>query len=150
MIPLRSAGTVVGLLELGTSASGRLSAGLVEFLEELGSSIGIAVQRRLSEDLLRRERDFSRSVVHNAQALIIGLDRDGNISLFNTIAEDITGYRESEAMGRKPWFLLSTDDNAVEFARPFKRMLAGDYRGIRAAVTLQGRRERLITWREPP
>ncbi len=148
MIPLRSAGTVVGLLELGTSASGRLSAGLVEFLEELGSSIGIAVQRRLSEDLLRRERDFSRSVVHNAQALIIGLDRDGNISLFNTIAEDTTGYRASEAIGRKPWFLLSTDDNAVEFARPFKRMLAGDYPKV---FELRSRckdgRERLITWR---
>lgn len=148
MIPLRSAGTVVGLLELGASDSGRLSANLVEFLEELGSSVGVAVQRRMSEELLRRERDFSHSVVHNAQALILGLDRDGNISLFNTIAEDVTGYRASEAVGRKPWFLLSTDDSAVEFARPFKRMLAGDYpKMFELWSRCKDGRELLITWR---
>jgi len=148
LILLWSAGTVVGLLELGDRRGNRFNAELITYLEELASSIGVAVQRRMTDEALRHERNFSYSVVQNAQALMMGIDTDGNVTLFNNTAEQVTGYRASEVVGRKPWDVMQRDKDAASAAKPFREILAGESPKVFESKWLsKNGAERLITWR---
>ena len=148
IIPLRSAGAIVGLLELGDRRSHRFSAEVVGYLEGLGYSIGVAVQRRMSEEALQRERNFSHSVVENAQALIIGLDSDAMITLFNSTAASVTGYTAEEVVGRKLWHIMVGEQRLAQAAEPFLEILDGDFpKTFEIILTAKDGHELLTTWR---
>ncbi len=59
-IPLHSADRIIGLLQLGDRREGKLPAQLIEFLEKIASSIGIALEHRQTEErLLEKEKSLS-------------------------------------------------------------------------------------------
>ncbi len=60
-------------------------------------------ERKLDEEILKRQRDFSESIINTSNAIIVGLDKDHKIQLFNEGAEKITGYRKEEMID-KDWF----------------------------------------------
>ncbi|MEX8521038.1 MAG: PAS domain S-box protein, partial [Leptothrix sp. (in: b-proteobacteria)] len=49
---------------------------------------------------LVRQQQFSDRVVNTSQALIIGLGSQGEVTLFNQYAEDLSGYREADIKGK--------------------------------------------------
>jgi PAS domain S-box-containing protein len=59
-------------------------------------------EKKRAEQDLKRERDFSRSILQTANSLILCLDADGAITVFNDECEKVTGYRREEVLG-KPW-----------------------------------------------
>ena len=59
-----------------------------------------------ADKALKEEKDFSERVINTSNALIIGLDKDHLIRLFNKGAEIVTGYKREEVLG-KDWFLLA-------------------------------------------
>jgi PAS domain-containing protein len=65
-------------------------------------------QRRVQvERALAQERERSQFLVESGSALIVGLDPEGRISMFNPAAEAFTGYGKEEVHG-KNWFDLFT------------------------------------------
>ncbi len=58
-----------------------------------------------NEHKLIKEKKFSESIVATANALIVGLDKDHKIRIFNQGAENITGYTKAEVIG-KDWFKI--------------------------------------------
>ena len=58
-----------------------------------------------NEHKLIKEKKFSESIVETANALIVGLDKDHKIRIFNQGAENITGYTKAEVIG-KDWFKI--------------------------------------------
>jgi len=54
----------------------------------------LETQRRLVE-----ERDFNRSILQTANSLIVCLDEEGRITVFNDELERVTGYRREEVLG---------------------------------------------------
>lgn len=64
-----------------------------------------AVRRfeRIEKNLLERRLQISesryRAVVENAEVIVIAMDRNGNILLFNRKAEEVSGYRRAEMLG---------------------------------------------------
>jgi diguanylate cyclase (GGDEF)-like protein/PAS domain S-box-containing protein len=52
LIPLRAGEEIVGLLQLGDRAEGKVTPALVRFLEKLAASIGIVFERRQTEERL--------------------------------------------------------------------------------------------------
>lgn len=50
-----------------------------------------------------RAKDFAENLISTANAMIIGLDPKGNVTIFNKAAEQVTGYSRSEILG-KNWF----------------------------------------------
>jgi len=60
-------------------------------------------ERKRAEEQLRKERDFSKSLIDTAQTIILALDPRGRIVSFNPYMENISGYRLEEVQG-KDWF----------------------------------------------
>ncbi|MDD1695992.1 MAG: PAS domain S-box protein, partial [Methanoregula sp.] len=86
--------------------------------EEGGKGVGIILgditsikeyQHTLEEQVNERTlevvkaKNFAENLIYTANTMIIGLDFLGNISIFNKAAEEITGYRSGEVVG-KNWF----------------------------------------------
>jgi PAS domain S-box-containing protein len=57
-------------------------------------------ERKLSEQALRDERNFTNAVLSNAGALVLVLDREGRIQRFNRAAEQVSGRSFAEVEGR--------------------------------------------------
>jgi len=57
LIPLRSGQEMIGLLQLNDRRRDRLSLDFIQFMEEVGASIGIALDRIQAEDELRKAKD---------------------------------------------------------------------------------------------
>jgi PAS domain S-box-containing protein len=60
-------------------------------------------ERKQTEEALRKERNFSQSIIDTAQAIILVLNPDGSIAEFNPYMEKLSGYSIEEVRG-KDWF----------------------------------------------
>jgi PAS domain S-box-containing protein len=116
-----------------------------EHLHDIIVSSG-ALRKRM-EEIIKRERDFSHRLLETANALIVILDCEGRINLFNRKCEELTGYSKNEVIGRVFWeFLLPK-----RFVEPVKKVFA-DLLADRLPsnfenpwVTKDGK-ERIISW----
>ena len=79
------------------------------FRDRDGSVIGlIGIGRDVTERLqaetdLRHAKELAENLIDTARAIIVGLDGDGRVTIFNKAAEEITGYMRAEMVGRS-WF----------------------------------------------
>ena len=79
--------------------------------DEKGNIIGVigtardVTERRQAEEALRYAKEYAENLVETANVMVVGLDVIGNIRVFNKTAEDITGYKKAEVIG-KNWFKL--------------------------------------------
>ena len=60
---------------------------------------------RRAEPALQDANGFSENLIQTANVIILGLDTEGNINLFNNAGEEITGYTFAELKG-KNWSIL--------------------------------------------
>jgi PAS domain S-box-containing protein len=105
-------------------------------------------RRARAETALAHERDYSQLLVEGANALIIGLDTDGRISVFNRAAEAITGYRRAEVLGQDWFERLAPRDRYPDAWERFLRLrtTGWPYDTEHPIVTASGQ-ERVIAWR---
>ncbi len=78
----------------------------------------LAEERRGLEANLREQHAYANALVDNAGALTVVLDRDGNLIRFNQACRRLTGYDESEVLGRLYWerLILADERPGVEAA----------------------------------
>ena len=69
-----------------------------------GVLFDITGKKRAEEDLIL-EKEFSEKIIETSSAIIVGLDKNHLIQLFNKGAEEITGYSKAEVEG-KDWFKI--------------------------------------------
>lgn len=111
---------------------------------------GVRRRRAEIERALEQERDYSRRVIDGASAIIVGLDREGRITVFNRAAAAMTGIARAEALGRSVhdvliprdrwpsgWVVEADDLNAV-------------MPDAEIAVRTSTGEDRLIAWRYTP
>ncbi len=65
-----------------------------------------------AQTALKEERDFVRSLLDTANSLIVCLDSEARITVFNDECERVTGYRRDEVIGRR-WPEVFLPDDAV-------------------------------------
>ncbi|MEW6051561.1 MAG: PAS domain S-box protein [Candidatus Zixiibacteriota bacterium] len=68
--------------------------GAVLFVRDISESVRAGQQ-------IKRERDFSRSILETANSLIICLDENARLTVFNEECERVTGYSAVEVLGKR-------------------------------------------------
>jgi two-component system, sensor histidine kinase and response regulator len=103
--------------------------------------------RRFSrhEDELVAQRNFARQLVQTANVLVVGLDRNGVVRMFNGTAEAATGFEQHEILGRNWFDTIAVGDGMAEIVKKFADdgALPGQFDGpIRAKTGTK----RVISW----
>jgi PAS domain S-box-containing protein len=137
----------------------------VELLEQIASQLAIAIQqselyeqlqlelqeRKLAEATIREAERRWRSLLDNVHLIVVGLDRSGNVNYVNPFFLKLTGYTNSEVLG-KDWFenflppasqsLIPTvfSEVSLENTHPY----------YRNSILTKSGEERFIAWNNTP
>lgn len=107
-----------------------------------------------SEAQLVGAREFAESLVEGAAVIVVGLDQDGRVILWNSTAELMTGYSRQELLGRD-WFETVVPRERFGFVWDlFQSWVRGEvhFQGVgqpafeNPIITRSGQ-ERMIAWR---
>ncbi|HAE37804.1 MAG TPA: hypothetical protein DCG57_04095, partial [Candidatus Riflebacteria bacterium] len=118
-----------------------------EELQALNDHLEGLVEERTSE--LQSQRDFAEALVNTAQAIILVLDPQGNITHFNPYFEELSGYRLAEVRGKSCFstFVAEKDRNSVTeiFAQAINDVPTV---GIVSPVICKNGKKREIVWHD--
>lgn len=105
-------------------------------------------EARLAREALQQSKEYFEKVVNNARALIVGLNQDGKIVLFNKYCEQITGWSSLEVLGRD-WFSLFVPPAYQPAAgNTFKKLLEQtDNSEFENPIITRSGEERIISWK---
>jgi PAS domain S-box-containing protein len=108
----------------------------------------IAEQKNI-ENELRKEKSFIQNLVDTAQAIILVLDKDGQIIRFNPYFEEITGYSLDE-MGGKNWFetFLEEQDRGVIHSAFLQEIEGEETRASVYPIVLKNGKKVYIEWQD--
>jgi signal transduction histidine kinase/CheY-like chemotaxis protein len=70
LIPLRSGGKIIGLMQFNNHHPNRFNPETIRFFEDLGSSIGIALSRKKTEDALHQSQKIAEAA-NNSKSLFL-------------------------------------------------------------------------------
>jgi len=97
------------------------------------------------EGELLTQRNFARQLVETANVMVVGLDRDGIVRVFNETAERITGFAKADILGRSWFQTITLGDGMADIAAAFR---AGQPlpRQFDGAVRTRRGGDRVISW----
>lgn len=104
-------------------------------------------ERQWVEEALNKERNFISAVLDTSSALVVVLDRFGQIVRFNRACEQTTDYSFDEVRGRYFWSLFLIAEEVEPVKATFAKLQAGQFPSENENywVTKDGSR-RLIAW----
>jgi len=123
-----------------------------EALQKAHDELGLRVEERTTElfkvnKALHKEKAFSESLIHTAQAIILVLDVEGRIVRFNPYMEKMCGYKLDEVQG-KDWFSTFLPEQDFDRVREVFRTAISDIKthgNINPIVAKDGR-EIIVEW----
>ena len=127
LIPFRSGGEIIGLLQLNDTRQNLFTSDMIRFLEGIGASIGIAVARRRSVQALRESEEKYRLHFENVTDMIYSIDSELKLLSISPSVEKVLGYTPEELTG-KPIHQLQvlTADHLKEASSDIRNVLAGN------------------------
>ena len=79
-----------------------------------------------TEKQLQEERNVASAILNTVGALVVVLDRAGQIIRFNRSCEQTTGYSFAEVCGRPIWDLLQSTEEIDRFRAVFRELESGN------------------------
>lgn len=152
VIRLSQDGAVIG--KSGDFSKRLLTSGNDE-LTGLATSINssLAVLEHLNESqqqtevALRSAKEYAEKLVQTAHAIVVGLDTEGNIIVWNEAAEKITGYSRAELENRNWLDVIIPKDRYPEIWEEFRCLRGGDQtRTFESPIITKSGDERYIVW----
>lgn len=121
------------------------------YLEPNGHVVAFGVtsditESKLAEDLLRRERDYSASIISSTPAVICGIATDGTCTFVNPAGERVTGYAASELVGRSWWATLYLGCDYEQVEQLFVALKNGPVRDYDMTLTRKDGQKRTLAW----
>ena len=107
-------------------------------------------ERRRDEERLRALRQFEESVIKNANIWISVLDGKGNVSVWNNAAEEISGYRADEVIGKNTiWSQIYPDKDYRRTVTAKIKEVIGAHKyleNFETRIRTKDGQERIIWW----
>ncbi|MHC4540710.1 MAG: PAS domain S-box protein, partial [Planctomycetota bacterium] len=101
LIPLYShEKNLVGLLQLNDKRANRFTPEIIQFFEQIGASIGIALANIELNHTIRHEKEFSENLINSSIDGILAFDRECRYTLWNAGMQRISGLGREEAVGK--------------------------------------------------
>lgn len=109
---------------------------------------GVIIFPEQAFNFFKREKEFSENLIETASAVIVTVDLEGNTSLCNTKAEEVTGYSKEEIIGEN-WLDLVYPD--ATYRKELLEVLKGCLEGVQVkayetVITREDGRERTLSW----
>ena len=148
-VPLRDfSGQTMGYLSVDTPTDGcRPDLKTIRALETLVEAAASRVREIEAHQALRDERDFSQSILDTANSIIVCLDADARITVFNRECERVTGYRREEVLGKRwPDLFLPPDERRDELKNFAKWVRAHPGDRYEGSVVTKSGEVRTILW----
>lgn len=99
------------------------------------------------DDVLLRESNISIEVLNIVDAVILVMDKDGRIVLFNKAAESLTGFKFEDIEYKFPWDLFIPYEEVDRVKNVFSQLTAGNYPNKHTNYWLtKDKNKRLIDW----
>jgi PAS domain S-box-containing protein len=104
-------------------------------------------EQKRADELLAEAKDFSENLIRTANVMILSLDPNGHVMLWNEAAEEITGYSFAELKG-KDWSTLVPRDRFPHAWEEFDRLMGGTAgQTFENPIITKSGEERYIAWR---
>lgn len=133
-------GRRVPILLAGVSLGDSGDSGLA-FVLDIGA-------HKRTENELRAAKEYAENLIRTANAMIVGLDAEGRVQIFNGEAERITGYRHAELEGRNWFETLTPRDKYPEVWQAYQQLANHQRPGqFEGPILTKDGRERTIQWR---
>ncbi len=112
--------------------------------------LGIArdiTSRKIIENELRKERDFSQNILDTSQVVILVLDAEGNVVSINPYFEKISGYKIDEVKGVNWFAKFLPDRDRAKIKNVFLSVKEGTpVRGLINSILTKSGSEISIEW----
>ncbi len=103
-------------------------------------------ERKQAEGNLIKEKVFSEKIIDTSDAIIVGLDKNHRIKLFNRGAEKITGYKSTDVFG-KDWFKIFFPAEIInEMEKVWKDSWSQESHSYTNPILIKSGAERVISW----
>jgi PAS domain S-box-containing protein len=123
-VPLIEDGRVTAIFGVGNKAA-PYDANDTRQLQLFLSGLGQVLRARRDAQAIREARDYAESLIQGANALIVGLDKEGRITMFNAAAQAATGYALEDVRGRPWWEVLQPAEDGGKSSARYLDFMAG-------------------------
>jgi PAS domain S-box-containing protein len=108
----------------------------------------VITERKQAEEALRQEKEFNENIVQTANAVIVTLDVNANITEFNNYAERLTGYSREEVIGQNWIDLFIPSEDREYIHQVFQQVYHGKefFWGHENPIVCKDGSLKLISW----
>lgn len=162
IFPIFSGENLWGLLAVYQNATPRnWQFWEIELLEQIASQLSIAIQqsdlyeqlqielqeRKQAEATLREANRRWRFLLENVQLIVVGLDTTANVNYVNSFFLNVTGYTESEVLGKNLFETFIPPADCPQIETVFSAILAyNSYPYYQNLILTKSGEERFIAW----
>ncbi|WP_428265400.1 two-component system sensor histidine kinase NtrB [Haliangium sp.] len=144
-VPLVASGECYGVLDVGYAPGSDAGADDEPLILPIANHLSVALRNERLHRETTRLRDYLVKLIEHANALIIGVDGDLRITIFNEAMVCLTGYGRDEMLGCDARILLG-DAAQPSLAKTFREVLpGGSADSVEVTLTVRdGRRVRTV------
>ncbi len=103
--------------------------------------------RKRMEEALQRAKNYAENLIRTANAIVVVLDANGAVQVFNEAAERITGYSLEELKGRSWFETLCPEDRYPDVWKIFSCLPAGSLpKNAENPILTKSGEERYVVW----
>jgi len=104
-------------------------------------------ERKLANEALRTERDYSTGIVERTPAVIVGIAPDSSVTFINPAGEEITGYSAEELIDKNWWQTFHPGDEYQQVEELFRILREeGDVHNYEMTLTAKNKEKRACEW----
>jgi PAS domain S-box-containing protein len=115
---------IIGVIEFFSVEIRQPEESTLDLLNSIGSQIGQFIERKRTEEALKKSEEHVRLIIDTALDAVITIDSSGVVTEWNTQAEKMFGWNRKEATGQKLSEMIIPHHHREAHEQGMKRYLA--------------------------